>query len=80
MGLALEFTSFNGARNLQFLSAKTPDELQALIVQIRSQVSILTIYFDGTNHIAWVQTNFPIKKGITNGISSSSKKSRQRLY
>lgn len=64
MAQELEFSSFNAYANLGFFSAKSPEELQAQIVKWRGQLQVISIYFDGKQHIAWIRTNFPIKKKI----------------
>lgn len=68
MALELQFANFNNYANLDFLSAKTPEELRALIVKWRGQLRVVSLYFDGQNHIAWVQTNFPMKKTKIQGV------------
>lgn len=62
MALELEFSSFNAFANLGFFTGKTPEELQGQIVKWRGQLQVISIYFDGKQHVAWVRTNFPIKK------------------
>ncbi len=41
---------------LEYLEGKSPGDLQALIKKVRLPTRILTIYFDGTNHVAWMVT------------------------
>jgi hypothetical protein len=60
--MQLEFSSFNVVRNVDVLSAKSAEALRDLIKSLKMEVSIISIYFDGKNHLAWVQTNFPIKR------------------
>jgi hypothetical protein len=70
--MEFQFSSFNQSSNLGFLAAKSPEELQAKVTSLKCRTSIVAIYFDGSQHIAWLQTNFPIKKGIENGKRKSS--------
>lgn len=62
MALELEFANFNVNRSLDFMTGETPEDLLAQIRRFRSQLQILALYWDGKQHIAWVRTNFPIKK------------------
>jgi hypothetical protein len=61
----LPFDSLNTMKNINFLEAQSPEELMAQIVQIKMPIRILSIYYHGTRHIAWVQGNFKKKiKGV----------------
>ena len=59
--MELEFTNLNGFSNLTYLEASTPSELEKMIKSIRVPLGLITIYFDGTKHIAWVRGNFKKK-------------------
>jgi hypothetical protein len=61
----LKFQSLNGVgESLDFLEASSPAELLAMIRKIRLPTKIVSIYRNGSQHIAWIQTEAKlIKKG-----------------
>lgn len=61
----------NGYSNIDYLEAKTPDELRDLIRSIPFPIEILTIYGTKSGHIAWIRTHGKIRRIVkgenTNG-------------
>jgi len=62
--MEIEFSNLNPYQSLDFLEANSPQELLTLLKAYRGQMKILSIYSQGSRHIAWVQTGLiKIKKG-----------------
>jgi len=58
--------------NLNFLLSESLEGLRHDLSQIRLPHKILSFYFDGKNHVAWVSTTRPLKKsnkGVKYGLS-----------
>ena len=51
--------SLNSYKNINFIEADTPEELQAAIASIHVNFKVLSIYKDGSKHIAWI---LPMRK------------------
>lgn len=64
--------------NLDFLTARSPQELKDQLDQIRLPFKIIAIYSVGGSHVAWISlTKKIIKKEISNGSNSRKKESKQ---
>jgi hypothetical protein len=61
----LKFTGLNGVgESLDFIEAASPAELLTQIKKIRLPTKIVAIYRNGSQHIAWIQTEAKlIKRG-----------------
>jgi hypothetical protein len=56
------FENLNNLQKVQFLSALSPDDLQAQIKSIRYPMALLSIYFANGRHVAWFLTDAKIVK------------------
>lgn len=49
-------------RNIEFLSASSPEELKSQLGQIKLPYKLIAIYAQGGAHIAWIVPTQPIIK------------------
>lgn len=56
------FENLNQYANIEFLTASSPEELKAQILQIKTPIRIVQMYAAGTRHVVWFQTSDKINK------------------
>jgi hypothetical protein len=62
--------SLNRYGNITFLLGDSPDQLQAMIQEIKVPIEIVSIYAQGNRHVAWINCSRKItkrQKGENNG-------------
>lgn len=60
---ALEFENLNAVgMGLEFLQARTPDELLGLLRQIKQPTKVISIYKSDNFHVMWILTSAKLIK------------------
>lgn len=54
--------SLSDKKNIEFLSAPSPDALRDQLRQIKLPYKLVTIYAQGGAHIAWIVPTLPVQK------------------
>ena len=72
--------SLNNNMWVDYLEAPNPVELRELIRSIKLPNTILTIYWDGKNHVAWINAGREFqKRRLNHGSSSRTQNSRRSV-
>lgn len=65
-------TQLNTHPYLEFFQARTPDELKLQLRSVPGPYRLITLYWDGSNHVAWISPERKVfkvtkAKGSSNG-------------